>query len=101
MEQPSVEKRMQVSFEDDNKETISAKRMKSGSVMGKSVVVLRQSDIIMGKSSVLMPNTIEMAQLKKQVKGQFKRNIQISSNMTEKDVKEMLIEYFPILRHQR
>ena len=101
MEQISVEKRLQISFEDDNKETNSAKRMKPGSVTGKSVVVLRHSDVTVGKSSVLMPNTIEMAQIKKALKGQFKRNIQFSSEMTELDVKRALIENFPILGRER
>lgn len=103
MAQASVEKRLQIPFEDDNKESNSAKRMKKepGSVTGKSVVVLRHSDVTRGTSSVLMPNTIEMAQLKKPGKGQFKTNIQISSKMTEMDIKRTLIENFPILRHQR
>ena len=101
MEQTSVEKRLKISCEDDNMETISAKRMKPGSVTGKSVVVLRHSDIRMGKSSVLMPNTIEMAQLKKPIKGQFRRDIRIAANMTELDVRRTLIESFPILRNQR
>jgi len=71
-----------MSFEDDYKDTNLAKRMKPGSVMGKSVVVLRHSDVTVGMSSVLMPNTIEMGQLKKPLKGQFKRNVEISSEMS-------------------
>jgi len=101
MAQISMEKRLQISFEDDNKEANSAKRMKPGSVTGKSVVVLRDSDVTIGKSSVLMPNTIEMAQLKKPVKGQFKRNVEIFSEMTELDVKRALTENFPILENKR
>ena len=101
MAQISVEKRLQISFEDDNKETNSAKRMKPGSVTGKSVVVLRHSDVRIGLSSVLMPNTIEMAQLKKPVKGQFKRNVEIFSEMTELEVTRALIKNFPILENER
>ena len=101
MEQISVEKRLQISCEDDDKETNLAKRMKSGSVTGKSVVVLRHSDVTIGLSSVLMPNTIEMAQLKKPLKGQFKRNVEFSSEMSELDVKRALTENFPILKDER
>lgn len=96
-----MEKRLQISSEDDDKETNLAKRMKPGSVTGKSVVVLRHSDVTIGQTSVLMPNTIEMAQLKKPVKGQFKRNVEISSEMSELDVKRALIDNFPILKHER
>ena len=96
-----MEKRLQISSEDDDKEANLAKRMKPGSVTGKSVVVLRRSDVRIGMSSVLMPNTIEMAQLKKPVKGQFKRNVEISSEMSEQDVRRTLIENFPILKHGR
>ena len=96
-----MEKRLQISSEDDDKETNLAKRMKPGSVMGKSVVVLRHNDVTIGKSSVFMPNTIEMAQLKKPLKGQFKRNVEISSEMSEQDVKRALRDNFPILEHER
>ena len=102
MEQTSVEKRLQISCEDDDKETnYLAKRMKSGSVTGKSVVVLRHSDVTIGMSSVLMPNTIEMAQLKKPTKGQFKRDVRFSSEMSELDVRRALIQNFPILIDER
>ncbi|XP_078354207.1 uncharacterized protein LOC144638813 isoform X1 [Oculina patagonica] len=89
--------------EDYDKEAISAKRMKreAGSVTGKSVVVLKSSDVIKRDTIVFMPNTIEMAQLKKPERGQFKTNVQISSKMTESDIKKTLMETFPILRRQR
>ena len=49
----------------------------------KSVVVLKRSDVSIGSSgAVLMPNTIEMAQLKKPEKGQFKTG-QFSRKMTK------------------
>ena len=98
-----IENRLQISLEDDNKETNSAKRMKKepGAVTGKSVVVLRHTDVTRNETYVFMPNTIEMAQIKKHDKGQFKTNVQISSMMTEKDIEKILVETFPILRHQR
>lgn len=68
---------------------------------GKSVVVLRTRDVRVRNDFVFMPNTIEMAQLKKQSRGQFKRNVQISSQMTETDVKHTLMEHFPILEGKR
>lgn len=89
--------------EDYDKEAISAKRMKreAGSVTGKSVVVLRSSDVMRRDTYVFMPNTIEMAQIKKPDRGQFKTNVQISSKMTESDIEKTLLETFPILRRQR
>lgn len=68
---------------------------------GKSVVVLRTSDVRVRSDFVFMPNTIEMAQLKKQSRGQFKTNVQISSQMTKTDVEHTLIDNFPILRDKR
>ena len=68
---------------------------------GKSVVVLRTRDVRVRNDFVFMPNTIEMAQLKKQSRGQFKRNVQISLQMTETDVKHTLMELFPILEGKR
>ncbi|KAJ7383816.1 hypothetical protein OS493_025688 [Desmophyllum pertusum] len=81
----------------------TAKRMKKepGGVTGKSVVVLRSSDVTRRNVYVFMPNTIEMAQLKKPGKGQFKTNVEISSNMTEMDIKMKLVEIFPILKQKR
>ena len=48
-----------------------------------------------------MPNTLEMARLRKPEKGQFKRNVKILQKMSETDVREMLIQIFPYLEHQR
>ena len=87
----------------DNNEGSSAKRMKKepGGVTGKSVVVLLSSDVRRSGAYVLMPNNIEKALLKKQGKGQFKTNVEISSKMTEMDIKMKLVEIFPILKHKR
>ena len=67
----------------------------------KSVVVLTRGNVGVRDGMVFMPNTIEMAILKKPDKGQFKTNIHFSSNMTETDVKSILMENFPILRDRR
>ena len=65
----------------------------------KNVVVLKLgTDVIDRDGEVLMPNTIEMAQLKKQEKGQFKTDIKFTKEMTEKDVEGQLRRNFPILR---
>ena len=89
-------------FNDPSDETPS-KRMKKepGAPTGKSVVVLKGNDVVKRGENVFMPNTIEMAQLKKKGKGQFKTNVQISSRMQEEDIKRMLVGIFPFLEHQR
>ena len=69
--------------------------------VGKSVVVLKSSNVTIRNDSVFMPNTIEMAQLKKKEKGQFLTNVQVSRKMSEQDIKELLISVFPYLGDQR
>ena len=64
-------------------------------------MVLKSSDVTERNGTVFMPNTIDMAQLKKSEKGQFKTNVQISSNMTEMDIKSILVETFPYLKCKR
>ncbi|KAL9959537.1 hypothetical protein ACROYT_G032867 [Oculina patagonica] len=49
---------------------------------GKNVVVLLDSNVKKNGQVVFMPITIEMAQLKKPGKGQFKTNIKFTSEMT-------------------
>ncbi|KAJ7383829.1 hypothetical protein OS493_025701 [Desmophyllum pertusum] len=87
----------------DNSGGNSPKRMKKepGGVTGKSVVILLSSDVTRRDVNVFMPNTIEMAQLKKQGKGQFKTNVEISSKMSEMDIERKLVEIFPILKEKR
>ena len=80
---------------------LKRKKKDSGAPAGKSVVVLKSSNVTMRNDSVFMPNTIEMAQLKKKEKGQFLTNVQISSKMTQQDIKELLISLFPYLGDQR
>ena len=84
-------------------EPLLAKQMRKdpGATTRKSVVVLTRGNVGMRDGMVFMPNTIEMAILKKPDKGQFKTNIPFSSNMTETDVKCTLMENFPILRDKR
>lgn len=86
-------------------EAVPLKRKKkdSGAPAGKNVVVLKSSDVIIRNDSVFMPNTIEMAQLKKKEKDkkQFVTNVQISSKMTQQDIRELLIRLFPYLGDQR
>lgn len=77
------------------------KKKKPGALTGKSVVVLKHCDVIVRDGTVFMPNTVGMAQLKKAEKGQFKTNVQISSKMTETDIKKILVETFPFLKYQR
>lgn len=68
--------------------------------LDRSVVVLKTSDITVRDNDVFMPNTIEMAQIKKPEKGQFKK-VQITKEMTEGNVTEKLLETFPYLRNHR
>lgn len=64
-------------------------------------MVLKSSDVFIRGDAVLMPNTLEMARLRKPEKGQFKHNVKILQKMSETDVREMLIQIFPYLEHQR
>ena len=80
---------------------LKRKKKDSGAPAGKSVVVLKSSNVTIGDNYVRMPNTIEMARLKKKEKGQFLTNVQISSKMTQQDIKELLISLFPYLGDQR
>ena len=68
--------------------------------LDRSVVVLKTSDITVRDNDVFMPNTIEMAQIKKPEKGQFKK-VQITKEMTEGNVTAKLLETFPYLRNHR
>jgi len=80
---------------------LKRKKKDSGAPAGKSVVVLKSSNVTIRNESVFMPNTIEMAQLKKKEKGQFLTNVQVSSKMSEQDIEELLISLFPYLGDQR
>ena len=78
----------------------NAKRHR-GDPNAKSVVVLFDSDVTVRENGeVFMPNTIEMAQLKKPGKGQFAK-ISFTSEMSEEDVHKALCFNFPILSYKR
>ena len=66
----------------------------------RSVVVLKTSDCTIRGNDVFMPITIVMSQIKKPERGQFKK-VEITKEMTERDVEEKLLEKFPYLRNQR
>ena len=85
----------------DEPAPLKRKKRDSGAPAGKSVVVLKSSNVTVRNDSVFMPNTIEMAQLKKKEKGQFLTNVQISSKMSQQDIRELLISIFPYLGDQR
>lgn len=83
-------------------EAVPLKRQKKepGAPTQKNVVVLKSSDVTTKDDVVFMPNTIEMAQLKKATNGQFK-SMQISSNMSEAEIEESLKRLFPCLKDKR
>ena len=66
----------------------------------RSVVVLKASDVTIRGNEVLMPILIQMSQIKKPEREQFKK-VEITKEMTERDVTEKLLETFPYLRNQR
>ena len=66
----------------------------------RSVVVLKTSDVTIRGNEVLMPILIEMSQIKKREREQFKK-VEITKEMTERDVTGKLLETFPYLRNQR
>ena len=61
----------------------------------RNVVLLKNDDYRRKKGKVYIPNTIEMAQIKKPHRGQFKKNVQFFKNMDEDMVKQQLQEAFP------
>ena len=99
----AVGRSVQQTLQQNVDEPVPLKRKKKDpwAPVGKSVVVLKSSNVTIRNDSVFMPNTIEMAQLKKKEKGQFLTNVQISSKMTQQDIKELLISLFPYLGDQR
>ena len=66
----------------------------------RSVVVSKTSDVKIRGNDVFMLMTIEMSQIKKPERGQFNK-VEITKEMTERDVREKLLETFPYLRNQR
>ena len=64
-------------------------------------MVLLSRNVTHRHGQVFMPNTIEMAQLKKPDKGQFVNNVVFTPEMTEEDVRNVLCSRLPILQNQR
>lgn len=94
---------VQQTLQENVDEPVPLKRKKkdSGASAEKNVVVLKRSDVTIKNGAVLMPNTIEIARLKKKENCQFARNVQISSKMPQQDIRELLISFFPYLGDQR
>ena len=61
----------------------------------RTVILLKKDDYRRKNGQVYIPNTIEMAQIKKPIRGQYKKNVQFSKNMDEDMVKHQLQEAFP------
>lgn len=79
------------------------RRDPNAQTQAKSIMVLLDSDVHVSNNNqnvVLMPNTIEMAQLKKPEKGRFGK-VTFTPEMTEMDVVHALFSKFPILRTKR
>jgi len=78
----------------------NAKRHKgdpNASTAAKSVVLLFDSDVTVRENGeVGMPNTIEMAKIKKPEKGRFVK-ISFTREMSEEDVQREICSYFPNL----
>lgn len=74
----------------------STKRKRESNL--KNVMVLLDCDVKSRDGKFYMPITIEMAQLKKPERGQFRTEIKFTKTMTEKDVEEELRRHFSILR---
>lgn len=61
----------------------------------RTVILLKNDNYRRRNGQVYIPNTIEMAQIKKPIRGQYKKNVQFSKNMDEDMVKHQLQEAFP------
>lgn len=61
----------------------------------RTVILLKNDDYGRKNGKVYIPNTIEMAQIKKPIRGQYKKNVQFSKNMDKDMVKCQLQEAFP------
>ena len=66
-----------------------------GDGFSKTVVLLKKENCERRNGKVYMPNTIEMAQIKKPVRGQYKANVQFSKIMGKDMVRQRLHEEFP------
>ena len=80
---------------------LKRKKKDSGTPFTKTVVVLKSCNVFKRNNCVLMPNTLEMALLKRKEKGQCVTKVKISSQMSQEDIRELLISLFPYLGGQR
>ena len=60
----------------------------------KTVILLKKNDCRRENGKVYIPNTIEMANIKKKSTGQYKTNVQFSKQMSEEMVRQKLQETF-------
>ncbi|XP_078354152.1 uncharacterized protein LOC144638767 [Oculina patagonica] len=60
----------------------------------KTVILLKKNDCQRSKDKVYIPNTIEMARIKKPNTGQYKTKVQFSKEMSEEMVKQKLQDTF-------
>ncbi|KAL9951512.1 hypothetical protein ACROYT_G044183 [Oculina patagonica] len=60
----------------------------------KTVILLKKNDCQRSKGKVYIPNTIEMAKIKKPNTGQYKTKVQFSKEMSEEMVRQKLQETF-------
>ena len=79
---------------------LKRKKREPGAPTWKNVVVLRSSDVRKREGKLLMPYTTEMSEIKKSPTPRFKK-LEISSSMTQCDIKAKLEEIFPYLQQQR
>ena len=70
-------------------------------IRSRNVTVLLATDVTKRNDQLFMPNTIEMAQIKKEEKGQYVRGIKFSDSMSEEEVKGRILSHFPNLKNQR
>ena len=61
----------------------------------RNVILLRLEDCQRSNGSVLIPNTIEIARIRMPDTGQYRPNVQFSTNMSEQVVKQTLQNSFP------
>ena len=73
----------------------------SGSKKGKSVVVLLSTDVRESNGEVYLPTFLEQTALRNKKKRQFNNNVLFTRNMTEEDVKIVIISKFIYLKDQR
>ena len=60
----------------------------------KTVILLKENDCERRNGEVYLPNTIEMAKIKKKSTGQYKTEVQFSKQMSEEMVRQKLQETF-------